>query len=736
MEKRALFMLVYFISLLLLGCTIIPSNNCMVSSQCASLNTSLCKIDNSTNCTIINLSSPSDNCQVIPPGCVVARTDVALVTKTFNLTNISGGAIPCPESKSCIAFFCRNETFPLLSFIEFSLKGGKCFFGNITQEQFVNWTNGTTPAGWESNQEIRPFMIGQGPTGVDFDSANPYCNNSLKMDVRWLIGRNGEAPPLPDRRVAACFLDMNAIPVYVMYTNGKNISAERAGNISAELDDTIPRLGPVFVSAEINYNSSDSDAVKNVVLELKAIKDNCPYCFTILSPKNLDKEGLNNTYNNFTALGINFNTTVDMIGQGIIANDYNDTCDPQEIVSKNVGFSRYVLATYQKPTIWLYYGISNGSNNAKTCTWTNETIAESYNFLLANIPALAHAGVLGVAPYEFTDTIDDPIPCDATNQSCDFGLRDSSGAQKHPQFNAWSDACKEYYASGGFAPLVYPSEGIGFNCSFAIDATMEKWGVVSIGGTSPFLSDTIQPDTNENNTYSCEDCITSSIPYNTYCPRSSCSYFVKDDCNSTSDIDRCASNYDVDKWLLRAIVEHDDLWGSFDCDNTKLGGQLTVREFRTYLDESWNIVDSHKQEFGVEDNIKGERRMAAFVAVTRLGIGGDNADGKWQNYIHNYYSQDDTFPNYAYAHITRYPNEVFACWSEFLDNCDNTCGDTEDASAELKGCYDKCGQDSDCYSKNCDKNNECSCKKNGAKCEYDYECESDSCDPSTWTCNP
>lgn len=723
MEKRAFFIFVSFISLLLLGCTVMPE--CVVSPMWCKIPAGCTTAVQGDRCILV-----PDTCK-LPEGCNITKRGVAMVTTTFNLTNITAGlGEPCPESKSCVAFFCKNKTIPFLSFIEFSLKGGKCYFSNITEAEFTNWTNDQPVVGWENNTNIRPFMIGQGPSGVDFQSANLFCNNSLKMAVRWLIGRNGEAPPLPDRRVAACFLDMNVIPVFVMYTNGTNISNESAANISAELDEVIPRLGPVLVSAEINYNGSNPDAVKNVALQLKAIKEKCPYCFTILSPKNLDKEGLEKVYNYTRDNGINFNATVDMIGQGIIANDYNDTCDPQAVVAKNIAFSRYVLATYQKPTIWLYYGISNGSNSAKTCTWTAEAIAESYNFLLSNIPALAHAGILGVAPYEFTDVPDDPIPC--TAGACDFGLVDASGTQKHPQLNAWSEACKAYYLEGGFAPIVFPSEGTGFKCSFAVDTTMEKWGTVSIGGASAFSSEKVSP---ADTLYICEECIASEIPSEFM--GDACSLNADtgnsetDDCLRKHEIDACADSYGVDRQLLRAIVKHDEAWDDFSCSEPMswTTGKLTVKEFREYLDKASEIVAADNEKFGVEGNETMERLMSAFVGVTRLGVIDDNS---WHTYI-NDFDGSDFFPDYVNdVKDNPYPKNVFSCWNEFLDpedeykSCKNMCDTMEKAAGELKGPGEECESGDECWSGHCI-DGKCDCLPSDEDCTYGFECCSESC---------
>ncbi|MEM4272255.1 MAG: hypothetical protein QXH30_01580, partial [Candidatus Bilamarchaeaceae archaeon] len=108
----------------------------------------------------------------------------------------------------CTCFVCKNSTptdsafFDALAapFFDYTLEEGECSFLPCNETEFKE--------GFENDPNMHAyfFMIGQGSNFAEWADANPYCNNSLRMAVKWLSSREGYDYPLPNEGRARCIL--------------------------------------------------------------------------------------------------------------------------------------------------------------------------------------------------------------------------------------------------------------------------------------------------------------------------------------------------------------------------------------------------------------------------------------------------------------------------------------------------------------------------------------------------
>ncbi|MEW6329396.1 MAG: hypothetical protein AB1468_04725, partial [Candidatus Micrarchaeota archaeon] len=360
--------------------------------------------------------------------------------------------LSCYERGQCLCFVCHNESQEIWSFnplnpLEIttpSLYGGWCRFEscNITHRvrPLIEGTE-DPPTG----DYLRFFMYGQGPSFAAFDEANPYCNNSLSLAVRWMTGNAFEPPTIPLGSRAACFLKNNVIPAYLYYTGGTNIDAVRMGAIADALDTNVwdenRIIGPVIISPEVEFDASNPATVDAVREQIRAIKANCSGCLIALTPRENDREGVSAVLNDTSnpLLTAEMARDVDMIGQMALLNRQPD-CDYRKALYDKMNFSRWALANFNKSTIIFYFGIANASNDlapggTDSCNWTNELIAEAFDYLYIHTPDMVDSGIIGLAYYQWKDASLNPYADCVTNPDqtkCRFGLVNGSFDEKHP----------------------------------------------------------------------------------------------------------------------------------------------------------------------------------------------------------------------------------------------------------------------------------------------------------------
>ena len=370
-------------------------------------------------------------------------------------------------TRPCYCMTCTNQTryngttligSLLNSFYDTTLVNGTCGVYSCNISDYNETVH-------DSKTQMRTFALGSGQSFVSGGMANLYCNYSLQMPVKWMKGGEGAPPAIPQASRAVCWLERSMLPVFIYYTDGKSIDPARTGKMAQAFNDA--GVGPAIITTEAGWDGANTTAAALVKEQIKAI-DSCDKCMTVLAVKPNDYQAL---YNTIGVPGGSIDQDVydkiDAIGFGFRANDYPH-CDINRIIFENVNFSRYILAKYNKPTIWLYVGASEGNSSIGDkstggCTWSASDVQQFYDELMARTGGLASSGVLGMSLYEFVDR-SGPIPCNGV-QGCDFGMLNASGGQKHPQLNVWSDMCKEVnMESLARKPLIFSKNGQGTVC--------------------------------------------------------------------------------------------------------------------------------------------------------------------------------------------------------------------------------------------------------------------------------
>jgi len=453
-----------------------------------------------------------------------------------------GGPTPC----TCLVCQNKTSTPPWFSIfrlpVDTSLKGGNCSFAPCNGTIFADLVTST------DNVFAQRFLLGQGASFFEFREANKYCNNSLSLAIKWMVGDRNSPPRTPSSSRAACLLERNVIPLYIYYTNGSNINSQAARDIGDALRDA----GPAIVTPEINFNSSDPFAVSKVKSQIHEYKAACPNCLIALSPKDMDMEAVEKFRSDANVWG-----KIDIIGQGIILNkEPNGTCDVEALIGKRMAFAKNVLNKYHKPTIWLYVGISNGTqdiNKSAGCTFTNKTVAKAYEYIMGIMQPLISTGVIGYSPYTY---LDGTAPLDCTGDACNFGLMNSNGDKKEPQFSSWFSHCQYYTQEGVPSYVSYSTNGLGNRCSYADNYKMFTRLISEAGDAYE------PPDLNLQEAevkIGCDSCIS----YNTSLPGNFGSRISVDEdfCTQYPLLDAVPDRFDVSPLLMRAIFAQES---SFD----------------------------------------------------------------------------------------------------------------------------------------------------------------------------
>jgi hypothetical protein len=450
---------------------------------------------------------------------------------------------------------CENKTswwnyFSWLSdYFDADLKGGECRFDTCNMTTFADMleSGGSTSP--------RAFMIGHGPSFASASSAFLYCNYSLQLAVKWAKSASPYGTPqiqTPSR--AACWLERNVLPVYIYYSEGKNINSRWMGNLSKSLNDN--DAYPSLLVSEINFNSSNDSQVAAVIDQIVAIKSNCPKCLAVLGVRSGDKEGVAKILSDPTVRlnGKNMSELVDIVGFGFLANDY-PYCNPTRIIASNLAFSRFILMNFSKPSIWLYVGASIGNNTDGSCYFSNQTVHNFYQKLFAVTPGLVSSGVIGMSFYEFTDRTG-PLPC-KEGQGCDYGLINLDGQQKHPELNTWSRLCQFIATDRYRNPIVFSRNGRGFVCD-----AFQNWNIFNqvseeINTEAGLSTDEVIPAQKIKHLTCGEVCISQAENRQPDIYGSAGKSFDSSHCTLYPQIEEFSDDADISSTYFRAIVEQE-----------------------------------------------------------------------------------------------------------------------------------------------------------------------------------
>ena len=471
----------------------------------------------------------------------------------------------------CKCYACKNST----SWFGFrkSLVGGSCgIVANCTPEKFqsiVNQSDNAFP-----DQYPMQFMIGQGYSFSDFGVANTWCGNRLDMPVQWLIGDNDSAYDMPEADRAVCFLEKEIIPMYVLYSNSTNVNISQAQKIASEMGKGGPSVdlkglltpdggpvGPVIITTEIDYDSSNPEVIKNVTRQIEEIDAGCGnvrttdpptiHCMVALAPKMGDTASVNAILSD-----PKIKDRVDLIAFGVNAHlvDLNDTreqvCNPDIVFQKALAFARFALYNHSKPTVIPYIMLdSKGTDLYGSCNWTEPRFVDGYaSFFKLHLLPLQKAGVIGVAAYDFNSSqfsITDPLGC----QDCALGKNTA-------RMQAWFGSCRSYKLIAAKYPagdnMVMFSNESGGTC----DYTTNPMGIFQMAYSNEFAA--ITPTlTAPNETYlSCDACMNENYTFPFVVPKQTVVTATTNEtyCKSVPSLDYYSGKRNLDPMLVRALV--------------------------------------------------------------------------------------------------------------------------------------------------------------------------------------
>jgi hypothetical protein len=474
----------------------------------------------------------------------------------------------------CKCYACKNST----SWFGFrkSLVGGSCgIVSNCTPAKFNSIVNQSDQA--FPDQYPLQFMVGQGYSFSSFGEANGWCGNRLDMPVQWLVGDNDSAYDLPEADRAVCFLEKEIIPMYVLYSKSTNVNFSQAKKIAEQMGKGGPSkditglitpgggpVGPVIITTEIDFNSSDAEVVKNVTRQIEEINTGCGNdrtkqdpddweinCHVALAPKMGDTKIVNQILSD-----PEIKKRVDLIAFGVNAHlvDLNDTreqhCNPDIVFQKALAFARFSLYNHSKPTVIPYIMLdSKGTDLHGSCNWTESNMVDGYASLFKlHLLPLQKAGVIGLAAYDFNSSqfaITDPLGC----QDCTLG-------KSKARMQAWFGSCRSYKILAKKYPagdnMIMFSNESGGTC----DYTTNPMGIFQMAYSNEFAA--ITPAlTAPNETYlSCEACMNENFTFPFTVPSSSVVTAATNEtyCKSVPSLDFYAGKRSLDPMLVRALV--------------------------------------------------------------------------------------------------------------------------------------------------------------------------------------
>jgi hypothetical protein len=447
---------------------------------------------------------------------------------------------------NCNCMVCDTYPFygakPIAKFYPFSYKHSECQFLQCTFDQFSSYV--------QSNPSTRPgagtsassgedmlnfFMFGQGGFG-EFNRANTFCNNSLRMPVKWLDSRYGNNEyPMPDKSRAECFLDKGAMPVYILYSDGKHIDATRSRQIAENLRGALFPTGPIIITSEMNFNSSNPDTVSKVKEQVRAMKAACPECLIALAPRIWDESAA------LDGIMQEAGTSIDIFAFGIDSNNYT-SCSPLLMLSDATQYSQYLLYKYKKPSILAYVLFDNTTSSDGSCTWDDSLVSEGYSAFFTYPQGFTSSGILGGSLYSLYG-VADPLGC------TDCGLYNSSGAPIPQRQASWFSGCQGAYATSSVVPLVF-SDAPGTTCSYS------QPGYSFVGPDFNTAQPTYtEPAGSWKPFYSCDSCLVEKIPDSIKLKP-----IIPDDdsvCTAFPALDAYADVRDLDPALVRTSVKYE-----------------------------------------------------------------------------------------------------------------------------------------------------------------------------------
>lgn len=508
----------------------------------------------------------------------------------------------------CICMVCENETltWPYSWLYDRSLTGGSCrMMVGCTREAFLK-RDGST------DEYIHYFMIGQGTNFAEFSKANLYCNNSLRLAVRWLYSTEGYDYPMPASERAECLLEKNVLPLYILYSEGKAISVDRAAKIAARFKDS----GPVILTSEFDFDPSSLSQAAAALDQAIMMKQECPSCLVAIAPRfyynttlvNGEPYGYRGAYD-FLDYAFGDGTTypnrqaalesIDLVAVGVNSH-YSESCVGAQMIQNAMDYSAYALQKYAKPGIWAYVLIDEGGFNSaegkgpSRCTWSTSEVYKTYTDLYRSAAPMVDSGIIGMAHYSLYGVQNGPLKC----ESC--GMMEVDGTVS-PQHTAWFGLCQHYYTERGILPLVFSPFPCA-DCSFSTNVNMFQLDEF-ISGFSPDETDLAGSEIQPSETfYTCNGQLITVFPQDIESITSTSFVGGLDECEAYPELDTYAELRDVDPVLTRAIA-----WSETGMDNDDEGDPLSDQceistvdsgDFPTVIDDPEGICGTRSAPTG------------------------------------------------------------------------------------------------------------------------------------------
>jgi len=489
----------------------------------------------------------------------------------------STDTVKCKDA-NCVCMVCKKGSSLFVFFT--SLAGGSCYFdSHCDPSKFKSIASGT----YGKNIVPNYFRIGQGPSFSDFGAADPWCDDQGGIAVQWLIGAPGSPYALPSARRALCMLDKGVIPVYVLYSGGKDINIDQTSQIANVLGTqgssvTGGRLpgpvGPVIVTTEMNYDAGQAAQIKKQIEAINAgcrnNRDSNPpviNCMVAVAPRLGDYAALDAVMKDPATGQIDpeMNKSVDLVAYGIDSNTMSlaGHCTQPSVAWENAtAFSRYALYNLTKASVIPYVLFDAGGTDASgSCTWSEATMIDGYSaFFNSYVQALPALGVIGVAAYSFNSSslgLNNPLGC----KDCDLA-RDSA------RMRSWFAGCQAYvnlsrkvtngvdsYPSDG-ALIRYPDQPSG-SCqddtnNIAAELINREYTSNGLDAdfTSPVTPQLRPPPT--GTLFSCDECVSDKagaapFKFPTYTAAQTA-------CTQYPELDSFASQRSLDPTYVRAVV--------------------------------------------------------------------------------------------------------------------------------------------------------------------------------------
>lgn len=359
---------------------------------------------------------------------------------------------------------------------ETHLAGSNCYFVNTNRKEYQNtitqhlenvgdgiWSE----CAFDGESRIcapRFFMLGQGDNPAQFNLAQHYCAGQLNMPVLWTTPQDSESPLTPPPRTLMCYLERDQLPIVVWDSEEKYIKDLSYQRMLASLDnDSAPIKGPIMVTTEAlaepyiydQYGNKrlNISKLEQIEWQLNAIDSTCPNCLSVLALKpTFDEKGLPDlcpleyflkfqsrdktaqmqndplkcqkyypvgTFNSRPSNRLTaspMHDKIDLVGVAFFANNINysnKTCRPEYATAIHRLFSDFTLQNFQKPSVWYAVAFSEGPTAYPGCSFYEKDISLAYESMVRQAASFTASGVIGVAPYTFTDSSSSAFRCDA-----------------------------------------------------------------------------------------------------------------------------------------------------------------------------------------------------------------------------------------------------------------------------------------------------------------------------------